>query len=243
MYNLANRFGLEKLKALAFAEIASRIREANIADELFSKFTAKNPEFQEIEIKFAYEHYTDLVSTRIRNKIEELVDGEHQHAKLVFKEFLRGLQPRGTTTATTEQKTDPSPSTRSGEFSSGFSRRPPSRPSTPPCRTPSPRARFWGRAPEISTAPLLVVVDAKLKSADLEKKEKKKYLRKEKEKETGRRAAIGFTSLHISGWVWVVGSLGCPSFSDKPHHGRRKALFPGRHDLCSGSFKTASIHA
>jgi hypothetical protein len=95
MYRLADRFGLQELKILSFKAIISGLTEGNIAHELFSKFTSKYSEIQEDEIIFACDHYNSSnVAATLQRKVQELVDGEHQHAKFVFKALFEKLEPR-----------------------------------------------------------------------------------------------------------------------------------------------------
>ncbi|KAF8193547.1 hypothetical protein K438DRAFT_835820 [Mycena galopus ATCC 62051] len=52
MYKLADRFGLDDLKALAIASVRSQLSAQNIVHETFSAFRSLYPEIQDIEVEF-----------------------------------------------------------------------------------------------------------------------------------------------------------------------------------------------
>ncbi|KAJ6554897.1 hypothetical protein DFH09DRAFT_1165841 [Mycena vulgaris] len=60
MYRLADKFGLDDLKALALASLRSQLSAANIAREAFSNFTYLYPAIQTIEVEFLIRHLPDL---------------------------------------------------------------------------------------------------------------------------------------------------------------------------------------
>jgi hypothetical protein len=82
---------LDDLKALAFSAIRSRISEANIIDEVFSKFTSVYPDIEKMEVAFLCNHfYSAGVKQDFQKAMDNVVRGELPHSARVLVAAFEG---------------------------------------------------------------------------------------------------------------------------------------------------------
>ncbi|KAH7926533.1 hypothetical protein BV22DRAFT_1062764 [Leucogyrophana mollusca] len=95
MYRLADHFGIDALKDLAFAAISEGLSETNVLDEALSRFTSKFPIIQNMEIAMLLEHRgAPEVLNALPAKIEKAVRGEMPHSGQVLSALLAQLYQR-----------------------------------------------------------------------------------------------------------------------------------------------------
>lgn len=85
---------MDDLKTLAFSAIRSRISEANIIDEVFSKFTSVYPDIEQMEVAFLCNHFHSAVVKRdFQKAVEKVVQGELPHsARVLVAAFERAIK-------------------------------------------------------------------------------------------------------------------------------------------------------
>ncbi|KAF8893847.1 hypothetical protein BD779DRAFT_955341 [Infundibulicybe gibba] len=75
MYRLANKLGIEELRALSLTAIQSGITKENILKEMFCKFTSYYPEIQEFESTFLISHFASIPTDEV-DRAGNLLEGE-----------------------------------------------------------------------------------------------------------------------------------------------------------------------
>ncbi|EGN91845.1 hypothetical protein SERLA73DRAFT_191909 [Serpula lacrymans var. lacrymans S7.3] len=99
MYRLADKFGLEDLKELAFRSICTKVTKCNIVDEVFSKFTSQYPAVQAKELELLVQHMNSPeVISALPRKFHSIARGDLPHCAdvltNVFLELADGGAPQ-----------------------------------------------------------------------------------------------------------------------------------------------------
>ncbi|KAJ7160673.1 hypothetical protein C8R43DRAFT_1105253 [Mycena crocata] len=92
MYRLADKFGLDELKAVSLSAINQRLSRTNIMHEVFSRFTSIYPEVQDIEVEFLRNNFSDL-KAEIDNTLDGLCRGNRPHCVDVLRKIVAGRNP------------------------------------------------------------------------------------------------------------------------------------------------------
>lgn len=93
MYRLADKYGLEELKKLAYDNICSQLTADNVLPEVFSKFTSRFSEIRELEVKLLSEEFLhkDVIANTLPDWIANLADGDLPHAKSIWTSIIFSL--------------------------------------------------------------------------------------------------------------------------------------------------------
>ncbi|TFK54037.1 hypothetical protein OE88DRAFT_1732760 [Heliocybe sulcata] len=91
MYRLANLTGMEKLQDRSLEAITSRLNEANIVPELFSRLTSSCPKVERMEMDFLQEHLTAEVTQRLTEKVRKAFTPEFSHCTNVIADVVKLL--------------------------------------------------------------------------------------------------------------------------------------------------------
>ncbi|KAJ7744151.1 hypothetical protein B0H16DRAFT_1560345 [Mycena metata] len=87
MYKLADAFGLDDLKSLAFRSLHSQLSAENIVREAFSSFTALYPEVQDVEVEVLMAHLPNL-KQQLSNMLRTACDGSRPHASSILEKII-----------------------------------------------------------------------------------------------------------------------------------------------------------
>ncbi|KAJ7909228.1 hypothetical protein B0H13DRAFT_2014600, partial [Mycena leptocephala] len=87
MYMLADKFGLDELKALALQSLRSQLSTDNIVREAFSTFTSLYPEIQDIEVEFLVENLPNLTG-EIDEMLRSICDGVRPQCFNVLRKIV-----------------------------------------------------------------------------------------------------------------------------------------------------------
>ncbi|KAK7064968.1 hypothetical protein R3P38DRAFT_2595342 [Favolaschia claudopus] len=87
MYRLADRFGLEDLKALALKSIKAQLSPDNIIHEVFSSFTSLYPEIMDLEVEFLLKHLSSLKED-MEKMLKDICGGMRPHSFLVLDKII-----------------------------------------------------------------------------------------------------------------------------------------------------------
>ncbi|KAJ7769901.1 hypothetical protein B0H16DRAFT_1452281 [Mycena metata] len=79
MYRLADKLGLNDLKAEALQCLASRLSEGIILHEVFSSFTSMYPAVQKLEVEYLMSHFTPRASEGLKEMTKKICEGEKAH--------------------------------------------------------------------------------------------------------------------------------------------------------------------
>ncbi|KAJ7160676.1 hypothetical protein C8R43DRAFT_1177098 [Mycena crocata] len=99
MYKLAEKFGLEDLKALALASLRSQLSSDNIVREAFSSFTSMYPEISDIEVGILINHMRNLGGD-IDEMLKSICNGGRPQSFDVLRKIVRGTGSIANGTAT-----------------------------------------------------------------------------------------------------------------------------------------------
>ncbi|KAI6129044.1 hypothetical protein EV401DRAFT_1884950 [Pisolithus croceorrhizus] len=92
MYRVADKYDLRGLKALARANIQSKITAQNVVPELFSSFASRYPDIRNYLVKFYVTHHDHPdVITAVPVWIAKVVRGELPHAEEALNGIFRAL--------------------------------------------------------------------------------------------------------------------------------------------------------
>ncbi|KAJ7474211.1 hypothetical protein FB451DRAFT_1248326 [Mycena latifolia] len=94
MYRLADKLGLDELKAVSLSSIRTRLSQKNIIQEVFSKFTSIYPEVQDVEVKFLLNNFPTL-KEKVDTVLEGLCKGERPHCGDVLRKIVAGRNAGG----------------------------------------------------------------------------------------------------------------------------------------------------
>ncbi|KAK7008053.1 hypothetical protein R3P38DRAFT_3027177 [Favolaschia claudopus] len=87
MYRLADRFGLEDLKALALKSIKAQLSPDNIIHEVFSSFTSLYPEIVDLEVEFLLKHLPSLKED-MEKMLKDICGGTRPHSFLILSKII-----------------------------------------------------------------------------------------------------------------------------------------------------------
>ncbi|OBZ67216.1 hypothetical protein A0H81_12859 [Grifola frondosa] len=90
MYRLADKYDLSVLKRLAMEDIRSKLSGNNILVEVFSKFTSRYPEIQEMETEY-FRSIRHNVINSIPSWMDRVAEGELPHSSAVLTLMMRKL--------------------------------------------------------------------------------------------------------------------------------------------------------
>ncbi|KAH8101819.1 hypothetical protein BXZ70DRAFT_1007060 [Cristinia sonorae] len=94
MYRLADRYGVQALKDLCFAEIGKQLQPQNIVPELFSEFTSRYPPIRDFELNFITRSNISrvpVVTETLPVWIEAITNGSLPHCNSVLSLLLPRL--------------------------------------------------------------------------------------------------------------------------------------------------------
>ncbi|KAF7324126.1 hypothetical protein MKEN_00635000 [Mycena kentingensis (nom. inval.)] len=89
MYRLADKLGLEPLKALAFTAVKAHLTTENIVREVFSTFTCMYSEVQEAQVTFALDNF-EAIQGELDAMLERVCQGEYPAATDVLRRLVKG---------------------------------------------------------------------------------------------------------------------------------------------------------
>ncbi|KAF7367700.1 hypothetical protein MSAN_00833800 [Mycena sanguinolenta] len=91
MYRLADKLGLEELRALALASITSRLSEENILEEVFSFFTSMYPVIQELEVGVLTSNFSDKATEGLKEMTSKICRGEKPYCAETLLSIMRKM--------------------------------------------------------------------------------------------------------------------------------------------------------
>ncbi|KAJ7030479.1 hypothetical protein C8F04DRAFT_1367018 [Mycena alexandri] len=92
MYRLADKLGLDALKAFSLFSIKANLSIENIIRQVFSKFTSRYSEVQDIEVEFVLNNFPAL-SGEIDQVLDELCKGDRPYCADVLRKIVAGRNP------------------------------------------------------------------------------------------------------------------------------------------------------
>ncbi|KAJ7032320.1 hypothetical protein C8F04DRAFT_1107890 [Mycena alexandri] len=92
MYRLADKLGLDALKAFSVLSIKADLSLENIIQQVFSKFTSRYPEVQDIEVEFLLDNFPALKG-KIDQVLEDLCKGDRPYCADVLRKIVAGRNP------------------------------------------------------------------------------------------------------------------------------------------------------
>ncbi|KAK7040547.1 hypothetical protein R3P38DRAFT_3261124 [Favolaschia claudopus] len=87
MYKLADRFGLEDLKALALKSIKAQLSRDDIVHEAFSSFTSLYPEVMDLEVEFLLKHLPNLKED-MEKMLKDICEGMRPYSSVVLSKII-----------------------------------------------------------------------------------------------------------------------------------------------------------
>ncbi|KAI0365613.1 hypothetical protein BV20DRAFT_1124801 [Pilatotrama ljubarskyi] len=100
IYRLAEKYGNKELRQLAKDDIASKISANNVLDELFSRFVARHPEIQEMQLDILMKHLKDPdVTSRLPAWVDRFASGELRECASTFALLIGKLTSAATAVA------------------------------------------------------------------------------------------------------------------------------------------------
>ncbi|KAF9008575.1 hypothetical protein BDZ89DRAFT_1144108 [Hymenopellis radicata] len=92
MYRLADKFGIDTLKALALENIKKQMTVQNVVTEVFSKFSSLYPEVLHAEVEYLLDHYADSkIQAGISNVLQTPITGEYAHRLDAMQRIITGV--------------------------------------------------------------------------------------------------------------------------------------------------------
>ncbi|KAJ7829414.1 hypothetical protein B0H14DRAFT_1209196 [Mycena olivaceomarginata] len=89
MYRLADKLGLDDLKAVSLSSIKANLTTKNIIREVFSDFTSRYSEVQDIEVEFVLKNFP-VLKDEINKILDEICQGYRPHCLDVLQKIVAG---------------------------------------------------------------------------------------------------------------------------------------------------------
>ncbi|KAJ6509665.1 hypothetical protein DFH09DRAFT_273698 [Mycena vulgaris] len=89
MYRLADKLGLDELKAASLSAIRASLSTENIIQAVFSKFTSMYPEVQDAEVEFLLDNFPAL-KEEVDRVLDGLCRGDQPHCVDVLRKIVAG---------------------------------------------------------------------------------------------------------------------------------------------------------
>ncbi|KAJ6569207.1 hypothetical protein B0H19DRAFT_691886 [Mycena capillaripes] len=89
MYRLADKLGLDGLKAVSLSSIKTNLSSANVIRQVFSRFTSRYSEVQDIEVEFVLNNFPAL-KEEIDKVLDELCHGDMPYCSDVLRKIVAG---------------------------------------------------------------------------------------------------------------------------------------------------------
>ncbi|KAJ7916664.1 hypothetical protein B0H13DRAFT_2323141 [Mycena leptocephala] len=89
MYRLADKLGLDELKAVSLSSIKANLSSENIIRQVFSKFISRYSEVQDIEVEFVLNNFPAL-KEEIDKVLDELCQGDRPYCSDVLRKIVAG---------------------------------------------------------------------------------------------------------------------------------------------------------
>ncbi|KAI0929768.1 hypothetical protein AcV7_010398 [Taiwanofungus camphoratus] len=106
MYRLADKYDLQELRQLAIDDIRSKLSADNILTELFSRFTSRYPEIQQLQVDFISTHSLNAsVLATMPQWIERVVQGDLPHSGTALIYLIQKLANKPATQAVVSPNT------------------------------------------------------------------------------------------------------------------------------------------
>ncbi|EIN07919.1 hypothetical protein PUNSTDRAFT_144407 [Punctularia strigosozonata HHB-11173 SS5] len=88
VYELADKMGIPELKEAAALCIQNSLTPENVVAELFSDFTGRHPEFQELQIKHVIDHWDEIATT---SAMQEVLESPNPRTAQIMLRLFAGL--------------------------------------------------------------------------------------------------------------------------------------------------------
>ncbi|KAJ7337471.1 hypothetical protein DFH08DRAFT_254629 [Mycena albidolilacea] len=89
MYRLADKLGLDDLRAVSLSSIKANLTTKNIIREVFSDFTSRYSEVQDIEVEFVLNNFP-VLKDEINKILDEICQGYRPHCLDVLRKIVAG---------------------------------------------------------------------------------------------------------------------------------------------------------
>ncbi|KAJ7838549.1 hypothetical protein B0H13DRAFT_2419353 [Mycena leptocephala] len=89
MYRLADKLGLDELKSISLSSIKTNLTPENVIQQVFSEFTSRYSEVQDIEVEFVLNNFPAL-REEIDNILDGLCKGDRPYCVDVLRKIVAG---------------------------------------------------------------------------------------------------------------------------------------------------------